>query len=339
MNTMKYPSRIALLISISLCACVAAAVADEDWNLRRSKLIAALEVDRQLAGSKSSKASAGKASKASRQSAKSDKSAQIKATSQAEASSDKPAPFVQPLTLGSKSSKAFAGKGSKAQADTSLDHPSADANNNQPLRPHAIFNGGKGNKSVKNNSSKSGKSVKAVEGYGSAKSSTASHPAPESMVTAPVPKVNPVPESTVTVITSKVNLITPPSSLDTEVPSQDHSFSNTRTDSSDVEILTQFLEGNGDYTGLRTQNLVVGISGVLALLATIVGVAVTRRKRTSNIAENKNDNNATVLDSVEISPAVAVQRKASTTSTNATSVDNPDYSCTADLFGLTSCWL
>jgi len=326
-------------------------VADEDWNLRRSKLIAALEVDRQLAGSKSSKASAGKASKASRQSAKSDKSAQIKATSQAEASSDKPAPFVQPLTLGSKSSKAFAGKGSKAQADTSLDNPSADANNNQPLRPHAIFNGGKGNKSVKNNSSKSGKSVKAVEGSGSAKSSTASHPAPESMVTAPVPKVNPVPESMpvpkvnpvpesmVTVITSKVNLITPPSSLDTEVPSQDHSFSNTRTDSSDVEILTQFLEGNGDYTGLRTQNLVVGISGVLALLATIVGVAVTRRKRTSNIAENKNDNNATVLDSVEISPAVAVQRKAPTTSTNATSVDNPDYSCTADLFGLTSCWL
>jgi hypothetical protein len=333
---MKYPTAITLLISI--CALTAAAAAvDEDWKLRRSKLIATLEVDRQLGGSKSSKAFAGKGSKASRQSAKSAKSAQqTKATPQADTSS----------------------------ADT-YNKPTPSA---QPLRPHAIFmrrKSRKSNKSAKSNSSKSSKSVKAVEG--STKSSKSSHPAPEAkpFITAPVtPKVNlitPPPSPHATGVPTP-----PPSPLATGVPRQDHSFSNTNTDSSDEEIVTQFLEDNGDYTGLRTQNLALGISAVLALLATIVGVAVMR-KRTSNKrnmmlcgscsgcasmfnrkaagraknahlhpADNSNNNTPTILDSLEISPAVAGKSKAP--STNAAPVDNTNYSCSADLFGLSSMW-
>ena len=131
------------------------------------------------------------------------------------------------------------------------------------------------------------------------------------------------------------NLSTPSSSpLGTGVPiaGQDDFFSRTNSDT-DEETRTNFLEieDNGDYSGLRTQNMVVGIASLFALLAAIVGVAVMRKRRAN--ADNENN----ILDSVEIAPVVTAVRPNRRPPSNSivNPVDDTDYSC--DLFGFKDC--
>ncbi|KAK1739368.1 hypothetical protein QTG54_009911 [Skeletonema marinoi] len=116
------------------------------------------------------------------------------------------------------------------------------------------------------------------------------------------------------------------------IAGQDDFFSRTNSDT-DEETRTAFLEieDNGDYSGLRTQNMVVGIASLFALLAAIAGVAVMRNKRANADTENN------ILDSVEIAPvapAVRPNRRPPSNSIVAP-VDDTDYSC--DLFGFKDC--
>jgi len=131
------------------------------------------------------------------------------------------------------------------------------------------------------------------------------------------------------------NLSTPsPGPLGTGVPiaGQDDFFSRTNSDT-DEETRTNFLEieDNGDYSGLRTQNMVVGIASLFALLAAIVGVAVMRKRRAN--ADNENN----ILDSVEIAPVAPTVRPNRRPPSNSivAPVDDTDYSC--DLFGFKDC--
>ncbi|KAK1739369.1 hypothetical protein QTG54_009912 [Skeletonema marinoi] len=134
---------------------------------------------------------------------------------------------------------------------------------------------------------------------------------------------------------ANANLITPSSSpLGSGVPiaGQDDFFSRTNSDT-DEETRTNFLEieDNGDYSGLRTQNMVVGIASLFALLAAIVGVAVMRKRRANADTENN------ILDSVEIAPVVTAVRPNRRPPSNSivAPVDDTDYSC--DLFGFKDC--
>jgi len=131
------------------------------------------------------------------------------------------------------------------------------------------------------------------------------------------------------------NLSTPsPGPLGTggPVPGQDDFFSRTNSDT-DEETRTQFLEieDNGDYSGLRTQNMVVGIASLFALLAAIAGVAVMRKRRANADTENN------ILDSVEIAPVAPTVRPNRRPPSNSivAPVDDTDYSC--DLFGFKDC--
>ena len=227
-----------------------------------------------------------------------------------------------------KSGKTFAGKESKGSPSSSkasrksTKSAKSSASKSEKSSGHTsgnkIFSRGKSNKSGKNNS------AKALEG--SSKSSKSSHPAPKPQPPAPAPVSSKVAENQDT---------PPPSAPATGAPRQDHSSSSTNTGSTENETVTQFLEDNGDYTGLHTQNIAVGISAFLALLATVVGVAV-KRKRTASTDNNDSD-------SVETSPVASVKKPVEAPNiTNAALVDNTDYpssSCTADFFGLTSCWV
>ena len=117
---------------------------------------------------------------------------------------------------------------------------------------------------------------------------------------------------------------------------------------SSEETVTNFLEteGNGDDRGLfgflSTQNLIFAAAGLFAILATIVGVSI-KRKRAANseldeddMAANAQttDKNSTILDSVEITQVESVARETRPPPTNNNAValaPAHDYSC--DLFG------
>ena len=131
------------------------------------------------------------------------------------------------------------------------------------------------------------------------------------------------------------NLIPPSSSplgTGVPIPGQDDFFSRTNADT-DEETRTKFLEieDNGNYNGLRTQNMVVGMASLLALLLAIAGVAVMRKRRAN--ADNENN----ILDSVEIAPVAPTVRPNRRPPSNSivAPVDDTDYSC--DLFGFTDC--
>ena len=119
----------------------------------------------------------------------------------------------------------------------------------------------------------------------------------------------------------------PPSPLPTGVSGPENS----------EESVTKFFGAgdNGDYRGLRTQNIIVVSTALLAILAAIVGVSI-KRKRAPNSKPDKNS----ILDSVAITPVVAPVRPNRTPPrrNNAVApapVDNTDYSW--DLFGFNDC--
>eukprot|EP00984_Skeletonema_dohrnii_P000205 scaffold63_cov120-Skeletonema_dohrnii-CCMP3373.AAC.5 len=129
------------------------------------------------------------------------------------------------------------------------------------------------------------------------------------------------------------NLIPPSSSplgTGVPIPGQDDFFSRTNADT-DEETKTKFLEieDNGNYSGLRTQNMVVGMASLLALLLAIAGVAVMRKRRANADTENN------ILDSVEIAPVAPAVRQNRRPPSTVAPVDGTDYSC--DLFGFTDC--
>lgn len=117
---------------------------------------------------------------------------------------------------------------------------------------------------------------------------------------------------------------------------------------SSEETVTNFLEteDNGDDRGffgfLSTQNIIVAAAGLFAILATIVGVSI-KRKRAANAELDEDDiganaettdKNSTILDSVEITQVESVARETRpppTTNNAVALAPGHDYSC--DLFG------
>eukprot|EP00986_Skeletonema_menzelii_P012213 scaffold6624_cov160-Skeletonema_menzelii.AAC.2 len=120
----------------------------------------------------------------------------------------------------------------------------------------------------------------------------------------------------------------PQSPLPTGVPGPENSSEETATKFFEVE-------DNGDYRGLRTQNMIVVGTALFAILAAIVGVSI-KQKRAAKSEPDK----SSILDSIAITPVVAAARPNRPTPprNNAVApspVDDTDYSC--DLFGFNDC--
>ena len=351
MNEMKNAVTITitllLSISIQLVSINAYVAADGDLILSRSKLKAIFDHDhdRQLGGSKSSKTFAGNGSKSGN---KGDRKAGnnngiIKTSHQAK-KSDNSSGWIAGIGSDKGVSKAStkSGKSSGGQSQT-----------NTTSHPKTLF--AKSNKGGKNSFAKR---IKSGSPPKPASIEVAKLNPPVSSATIQVPtnppsqaaKTNPPAPATDNSnnFTSKVTPILPPPATVTPRQSQSPSSpnKNTNTNSLDEKVLTQKLENsNGSYAGLSLQNLAVGMGmvAIFVVLASVVGVAVKKRRRQSSVIA--------VLDSIEMSPASPlslaeaaqqVQRVTPTNAKNAPVVlsNRNGNSCGVDnLFGLKSCWV